>query len=55
MSIPRSHVFVSIVFLATSAGVQAAPLERDVWYAFVDGDVRYGYQHVQVSKLPDGQ
>ena len=54
MSILRSLVFVNVVFLPISPGARAAPLERDVWYAFVDGDLRYGYQHVRVSKLPDG-
>ncbi len=54
MSLPRLCVFVSVLLLAMSGGAWAAPLERDVWYAFVDGDLRYGYQHVRVSKLPDG-
>ena len=43
MSAARSHALASIALLVWSAGVRGAPLERDVWYAFVDGDLRYGY------------
>lgn len=54
MSHARSRTFASIALLVVSAAARGAPLERDVWYAFVDGAQRYGYEHVRVLELPDG-
>ena len=31
-----------------------APRERDLWYALVDDEVRYGAHHVEVTALADG-
>ena len=42
------------LFASLVAAQQAGPRERDDWFAMVDGDVRCGSQHVQVSRLPDG-
>jgi hypothetical protein len=35
-------------------GEMAQPLVRDVWYAYEDGDLRYGFEHVTVEKREDG-
>ncbi len=50
----RRSVFAVLFVYAGCHAVLAGPKERDVWYAFVDGDQRYGYQHVQVAKAADG-
>ncbi|MBU0641239.1 MAG: transglutaminase-like domain-containing protein [Planctomycetes bacterium] len=36
------------------ATAQAQPRERDVWRAYVVGDLRYGHEHTTVARLPDG-
>lgn len=44
--------FLLVLALASSAGAQPKP--RDLWFSYLDGDQRYGYQRVEVVELPDG-
>ena len=46
---------IALILLAGAAPAQdRAPQERDLWYAHVDGDLRYGSHHIEVTALPEG-
>lgn len=50
----RSYALANLLLLLGSSISIAGPLERDAWHAFVADGKRYGYQHVVVSELADG-
>ncbi len=54
MSVRRMCCLSWLFLFCGVVSASAGPPQRDVWYAFVEGDQRYGYQHVQVTRLPDG-
>lgn len=45
---------LSLLLLVAVTPAQAGPQERDLFYAFMDGEVCYGSQRIRVSKLEDG-
>jgi hypothetical protein len=49
-----SKTIICLLLVALVRPAAAGPSERDVWYAFVDGDLRFGSHHVEVTRLPDG-
>lgn len=54
MNIRRHSLLLAGLALFTVAVHGQSPAVRDVWYEFMDGDVRYGFRHVEVVKLEDG-
>ncbi len=46
--------FAWLAILAAPLCAQTGPKVRDVWYEFVQGDVRYGYEHERVTRQADG-
>ena len=55
MSCVLSAAVLSGLWLVTlCATAQAEPRERDVYYGFLANGQRFGFRHVTVSRLPDG-
>ena len=47
-------VLSGLSLVSFRATAQAEPRERDVYYGFLADGQRYGFRHVTVSRLPDG-
>ena len=47
-------LILSLILWGGLHPVVAGPPERDRWYAYVEGEQRYGYQHVRVTELENG-
>ena len=46
--------FAIATLVSPRIGSAQGPRERDVWYEYVQDGVRFGYQHVKVERLSDG-